>query len=105
MPEIEFIKRLDTLSRRHGLEMKVFQHSSLKRVAEAFAQAHVVIGPHGGAFANMIFLNPEFDPVIIETHIHQSVYDCCKKHKEWMGYGIFYPTSSISWAQAYRLSS
>lgn len=79
VPEAEFIERLDALSRRHGLEMQVFRQSSLKKDAETFAQARVIIGPHGGAFVNMIFLNPDLDPIIIEAHAHQSVFDCCNE--------------------------
>ena len=71
--EDEFVERLDTLSKHHGLDLVVFHHKTLKEDAEVMSKARVVIGPHGGAFSNILFLNP--DSLIIETNLQREVYD------------------------------
>ena len=83
-PESEFVERLRALSLRHGLEMKVFQHASdVKQDAEIFARARVVLGPHGGALTNIMFLNPELNPVIIESNLEQASFDHCNIGERW----------------------
>ena len=39
----------------------------------------MVIGPHGGAFTNILFLDPGRDPIIIESNLHQTFWDCCNE--------------------------
>jgi len=79
VPEDEFLERLGALSRRLGLEMEVFSRSSgLENDAKVFGRARVVIGPHGGAFTNISFLDPNLNPVIIESNLHRDFFDCCQ---------------------------
>ena len=82
VPEEVFIERLRDLGRRHGLETQVFHHTTFQKDAEIFAKARVVVGPHGGAFANIIFLNPMINPLMIETNLKQEIYDCCREGGE-----------------------
>mmetsp|Transcript_4336 Transcript_4336/g.8049 ORF Transcript_4336/g.8049 Transcript_4336/m.8049 type:complete len:434 (-) Transcript_4336:2170-3471(-) len=68
--EDDFIERLVRIGDRNGLETRVFQHSTAEKDAALFAHARVILGPHGGAFTNMIFLNEELNPIIIEANMH-----------------------------------
>ena len=77
--EDEFLKRLRNICSKNGLELDVFEHSELEIDAAKVSRAKVVIGPHGGAYANIIFLDPKLNPIIIETNLQQGIYDCCKK--------------------------
>jgi len=95
-PESEFVDRLRALSLRHGLEMKVFAHTSEKKDAEIFARARVVLGPHGGSFANMIFLNPELNPIIIESNLEQASFDGCNTGRWKQGPRHFFSHLSAS---------
>lgn len=73
-----FLTRLRDLCQRNGFDLQVFKHSEFEIDAATFARAKVVIGPHGGAFTNVVFLNPELNPIVIETNLQQGIYDCCK---------------------------
>ena len=83
VPEDEFVRRLEGLARRHGLGIEVFRHRNLKEDAAAMSRARVVIGPHGGAFDNTLFLDPALDPIVIETNLQQASYDCCRQQFNW----------------------
>ena len=100
--ENEFIKRLGDLSRRHGLEMKVFQHTTMQQDAETFARAKIVVGPHGGAFANIIYLDPELNPLMIETNLQQTIYDCCNDIYNFAEPRHFFPHLAASLGHRYR---
>ena len=80
----EFVGRLQQLSQLHGLQFEVFDHTTMKKDAATFSEARIVLGPHGGAFSNIIFLNPELDPLIIETNLQQAIYDQrLHSHHHW----------------------
>jgi capsular polysaccharide biosynthesis protein len=50
--------------------------TSIAKQYELFTNAKIVVGPHGGAFSNLIFLDPEKKPKIIEF--------CPLPHKSFM---------------------
>ena len=52
------------------------RNTSIAKQYELFTNAKLVVGPHGGAFSNLIFLDPEKKPKVIEF--------CPLPHKSFM---------------------
>lgn len=92
-----FLKPLESLASRHGLEFVVFNSDgSWDDDLSLFSKARIVIGPHGGGLANIAFSPPgthviEFVPI--------SEADISGKNQRWTHfYGLSQAAGHHYWA-------
>ena len=56
--ESAVVAALARVAERAGLTFELFRYESPERSARVFAAARVVVGPHGGALANLVHCEP-----------------------------------------------
>ncbi len=66
--EAELLGRIETLLEPGPYQFEIFEHRDLESDMERMRRARIVLGPHGGAFQNLIFAQPgthvvEFLPI------------------------------------------
>ena len=64
--ENEVVEHLKQYAEENNLEFYFLTSTNLSKEYELFSNAKIVVGPHGGAFSNLIFLDPAKKPKVIE---------------------------------------
>jgi hypothetical protein len=65
---IEFLAALQDAVEERNFTFELFEHTTLPHDIATFRSAHTVIGPHGGAFANIVWMAPHSNVIEINHH-------------------------------------
>jgi len=70
LKHVAFLGALAEAVERRNFTFELFDHKTLPHDIAAFRAAHTVIGPHGGALANVVWLPPRSN--VIEINVDES---------------------------------
>jgi len=88
----EFVSLLEKRVREEGWEFEVFQQKSQREDAEAIRRADVLVGPHGGAFTNLVWMHAT--SAIVEVNVAQRLCFACLAGAANL---LYYRYEPLSW--------